>query len=135
MRRTALCAAAAAFSMLASVPAIEASGATTPPSCTHVSKITSTWIKNNRGFTGSVRVTNLTSAPVRNWTITWSAGSKPTLLKVWSARWTQSGKTITVHPAASNATIYPNKSITFGFLAAGAATPPTNVKLNKLACS
>jgi beta-glucosidase len=101
--------------------------------CAVTYKVTSQW---QGGFQGDVTVRNTGSSTV-TWALGWSFPSGQTVTQLWNGAYTQSGSAVTVRGASWNATIAPNGTASFGFIASwtSANAVPTAFTLNGSPCS
>ncbi len=90
----------------------------------------------NVGFTGSVRITNTSSAPL-TWTLAFTFPSGQQVTQGWSATWSQTGSAVTATGLGWNATLAPGASTDIGFNGshAGTNTAPTAFTVNGTACT
>ena len=92
----------------------------------------------NNGFTASVRVTNK-GAALSSWNLTFDLPSGQSVQQGWSAKWAQSGQTVTVTNEAWNGNLGANATVDIGFNGShngnGNSEKPTQFKLNGAACS
>ncbi|MFD6138749.1 glycoside hydrolase family 9 protein [Promicromonospora sp. NPDC060271] len=87
------------------------------------------------GFTGSVRITNDTTAPV-TWTLRFAFPSGQRVTQGWGATWTQSGTAVAATGLAWNATLAPGASTDVGFNGShtGVNTSPSEFTVNGVTC-
>ncbi|RKS72792.1 cellulose binding domain-containing protein [Motilibacter peucedani] len=108
---------------------------TTVDSCKATYKLNGAWNGRHTGFTSTLRFWNTGTAPISDWTLTFTfGGTRQTVTKLWSAAWEQDGATVTATPLAFNRTIQPGKQLTVGFIADGVNANPTSVTLSGTAC-
>ena len=90
----------------------------------------------NVGFTGSVKVTNTSTAPL-TWTLAFAFPSGQQVTQGWSATWSQTGSTVTATGLSWNATLAPGASTDIGFNGShsGTNTAPTTFTVNGTACT
>ncbi|MFI7274915.1 cellulose binding domain-containing protein [Streptomyces sp. NPDC049879] len=84
-----------------------------PGDCAVAYRVTGQW---SGGFQGEVRLTNTGAAPLSGWELAWDFPAGQRVSQLWNGSFTQSGATVTVSPAAWNATLPPGGSATVGFL-------------------
>ncbi|GIJ51433.1 hypothetical protein Val02_83190 [Virgisporangium aliadipatigenens] len=91
----------------------------------------------NNGFTAEVTVTNLGSAPLNGWTVTWDWAGNQQVTNAWNATVTQTGASVSARNVSYNPTIAPGGSTTFGLQAtySGTNSPPTRFTVNGTACA
>jgi endoglucanase len=96
---------------------------TATPTSTPVNGVKVTYTKNDwgSGFTGVVKLTNNTNAPVNNWKVVFSFAGNQSVTQSWNVILVQSGKTVTC-TGDWNKTIAANSSVEFGFNAAYSGT-------------
>ncbi|KOX13499.1 chitin-binding protein [Micromonospora sp. NRRL B-16802] len=91
---------------------------TTPPpaggDCMAVYKVVSAW---QGGFQGEVMIMNHSSAPYNGWTASWTWPNGQSISQIWGATQTSSGSSVTARNVDYNATVAPEGTTTFGFLA------------------
>ncbi|WP_390619810.1 cellulose binding domain-containing protein [Cellulomonas timonensis] len=89
------------------------------------------------GLTGSIRVTNTSTAPLSSWKLVFAFPSGQQLSQGWSATWAQTGSTVTAQNAAWNGALAAGASTDIGFNAThtGTNTNPTAFTLNGVACT
>jgi endoglucanase len=121
---------ALAASMIAVVPLASGAGAAT--GC-KVAYTKSDW---GAGFTSNITVTNLGDAWT-SWTLKYSYAGNQTLTNGWSAKWSQSGKDVTVANEGWNGPVATNGTVTFGgqFTYSGTNVDPTAFTVNGVACN
>ena len=91
----------------------------------------------NNGFTASVRVTNK-GAALSGWTLTFDLPAGQSVQQGWSAKWAQSGQTVTVANESWNGNLGANATVDIGFNGShngNGNTKPTQFTLNGAACS
>lgn len=105
---------------------------TTTGSCA-VTYSASSW---NVGFTGSLKLTNTSTAPL-TWTLAFAFPSGQQLTQGWSATWAQTGSAVTAAGLGWNATLAPGASTDIGFNGShtGTNTAPTSFTVNGVACT
>ncbi|MBD5787227.1 glycoside hydrolase family 6 protein [Cellulosimicrobium terreum] len=91
----------------------------------------------NTGFTGSLRITNDSGAPVQGWALTFAFADGQTITQGWSAQYAQQGSQVTVTPAAWNTTLGAGASVEVGFNGSHSGTnaAPTAFELNGATCT
>jgi cellulase/cellobiase CelA1 len=89
--------------------------------CRAVYQTTNSW---QGGFQGQVTVT-AGSAPISNWTVTWTLAGGQAISQVWSGTLSTSGSVVTVRNASWNGALPAAGSAAFGFNATGTASSPT----------
>jgi cellulase/cellobiase CelA1 len=106
-----------------------------PPSPTcEIDWTTSGW---NGGYQAALKVTNLTSAPVTGWRLTWTFRGGETLQALWPAGYRQDGAAVTVTNPPWNPTLGAGQSVSLGFVANNPnafALAPTDIALNGAHC-
>jgi endoglucanase len=122
---------AAALVGAALVPVVSASGAT--PACTVEYAVTSRW---DTGFQGSVTITN-NMAAVSSWSLSFDFANGQKVTQGWSAKWSQSGTTVTAANESWNGSLATGASVSAGFLGSwsGSNTVPTTFRLNGTTCN
>jgi hypothetical protein len=89
---------------------------TTPPPaggwCSATYAIGSSW---SGGFTANVTVTANPTYPISNWTVTWTWANGQVITSSWNADLTQAGSSVTASSQASNGSLAPGTSTSFGF--------------------
>ena len=88
----------------------------------------------NSGYTAEVTVANNTMDQVDGWDLAVTFAGDDSVQQSWSSTVSQSGKTATFTNAAWNSTIAHHGAVSFGFLANGAPSDPTEVTLNGEPC-
>ncbi|WP_030740607.1 cellulose binding domain-containing protein [Streptomyces sp. NRRL F-5135] len=129
--RALVAAVALAMAGTAFVPQGSASG--TAASCTVEYSVTSQW---SNGFQGSLTLTNH-GTPLENWSLAFDFPGSQKVTQGWSAKWSQSGKTVTAVNESWNGKIATGGSVSAGFTAAtsGSNPAPTAFTLNGSACT
>jgi poly(3-hydroxybutyrate) depolymerase len=79
------------------------------------------------GFQGEVTVANNTAGAITGWTVHLTLSSGQSITQVWNGNLTGTTGTVTVTNASYNGTVGAGGSTTFGFLANGNSTAPTNL--------
>ncbi|MBL7255627.1 cellulose binding domain-containing protein [Actinoplanes sp. LDG1-01] len=106
-------------------PTPTASPTPTPPpagrSCQARLAVTGSW---TGGFQGEVTVT-AGSSGTSGWTAAWQLASGQRITQSWGATVTTTGSAVTAGNVSWNGTLAAGASVTFGFLAEGAATTPS----------
>ncbi|MCF3136597.1 cellulose-binding domain-containing protein, partial [Streptomyces olivochromogenes] len=112
------------------VPVVSASGAT--PACTVEYSVTGQW---DTGFQAAVKVTNH-SAPLSGWRLTFDFAGGQKVTQGWSAKWSQSGTTVTAANESWNASLGTGASVGAGFLGSwsGSNAAPAGFRLNGTTC-
>ncbi|MFI7500070.1 cellulase family glycosylhydrolase [Streptomyces sp. NPDC049687] len=114
------------------LPVMTAHGAT--PACTVEYSVTSQW---DAGFQGAVRITN-NAAALSSWSLTFDFANGQKVTQGWSAKWSQSGTTVTGANESWNGSLGAGASVDAGFVASkpGAANAvPATFKLNGTTCN
>ncbi|GAA3801241.1 cellulase family glycosylhydrolase [Streptomyces phyllanthi] len=126
-----LVAAGVALVGTAVAPVVTASGAA--PACTVEYSVTSQW---DAGFQGAVKITNNQSA-LSSWSLTFDFAGGQKVTQGWSARWSQSGTTVTAANESWNGSLGSGASVSAGFIAtrSGSNPVPTAFKLNGTTCN
>ncbi|MEV0178910.1 cellulose binding domain-containing protein [Streptomyces sp. NPDC050625] len=131
--RSVLLAVAGAVALVGSalVPVVSASGAT--PACTVEYSVTGQW---DTGFQGAVKITNNTAA-LSGWSLTFDFASGQKVTQGWSAKWSQSGTTVTAANESWNGSLGTGASVSAGFLGSwsGSNAVPTAFRLNGTTCN
>ncbi|WP_327291023.1 glycoside hydrolase family 48 protein [Streptomyces sp. NBC_01198] len=88
------------------------------------------------GFTANAKITNLGSAAIDGWTLTYSYTGNQTLQSGWNGTWSQSGKNVTVKSLDWNKTIAANANVTASanFNYSGTNAKPTAFSVNGTVC-
>ncbi len=82
-------------------------------------KASNNWISGNQTFTQLDGIlTNTTSSPITNWTLSCTVPNGSKMDQNWSGVYSLSGSTLTVSPVSYNSEIAPNGSINFGCIIA-----------------
>ncbi|MCX4766227.1 cellulase family glycosylhydrolase [Streptomyces sp. NBC_01275] len=115
----------------ASLPIVTAQGATSV--CTVEYSVTSQW---DAGFQAAVKVTN-NAAAVSSWSLGFDFANGQKVTQGWSAKWSQSGTTVTASNESWNGSLGTGASVSAGFIASksGANAVPTTFKLNGATCN
>ncbi|WAC75684.1 cellulose binding domain-containing protein [Roseateles sp. SL47] len=81
------------------------------------------------GQVPSIKLSNLGSTPLSNWSISFTESNAFTLSNSWSGTFSVNGRTITITPVAWNGTIAPNSSVELGMQISysGAKPVPTGL--------
>lgn len=116
---------------------VTTTGTTTPPpGACRVAYSANTW---NTGFTGSIKLTNTSTAPLTNWRLSFDFANGQTVQQGWNATWTQAGTTVTGAATAGswNATIAPGATVDIGFNGthSGTNNAPAAFSVNGQTCS
>ncbi|MFF7982929.1 cellulose binding domain-containing protein [Streptomyces sp. NPDC007901] len=113
------------------VPVVSASGAT--PACTVQYTVTSQW---DTGFQGSVTITN-NMAAMSSWSLGFDFANGQKVTQGWSAKWSQSGTTVTAANESWNGSLGTGASVSAGFLGSwsGSNAVPTAFRLNGTTCN
>jgi beta-glucosidase len=88
--------------------------------CTAAFKLVGSW---PGGHQAEVTVKNTGSAPLTGWTVGWELGGT-TITSLWNGTHTVAGGRITVRNTASNGSLAPGATTSFGFTANGSAGAP-----------
>ncbi|WP_456825006.1 glycoside hydrolase family 9 protein [Cellulomonas sp. P5_E12] len=109
---------------------------TLPTSTTSSCAVTYSANSWNVGFTGSVKITNTSTAPV-TWTLGFTFPPGQQVTQGWSATWSQTGSAVTATGLGWNATLAPGASTDIGFNGShtGTNTAPTAFTVNGVACT
>ena len=91
-----------------------------PGQCAATATVVSSWAG---GFQGDLAVRNTGTAPLVNWTASFTVPSGVTISSSWNSTYTQTGTTVTIRPAAWNTTIPPGASVNVGFLGSSSGVP------------
>ena len=105
------------------------------PTCRVTYQVHATW---PGGFNTQVTIANTGSTAINGWRLRWSFLGGQEVDDVWSTVAEQSGATVSARNLTWNATIAPERSVTFGFIGAdpGGANPvPGLFTLNGAACT
>ncbi|GCE50128.1 cellulase/cellobiase CelA1 [Thermosporothrix hazakensis] len=109
---------------------------TTPPSavCKVNYSVSNQW---PGGFTASITITNTGKTAINGWTLEFSFPGDQKVQQGWNAKFSQSGKEVTVTNESYNGSIAPGASVNPGFNGSwsGTNTPPTSFTLNGSPCS
>ncbi|MEU2616649.1 cellulase family glycosylhydrolase [Streptomyces sp. NPDC007157] len=131
--RSVLLAVAGAVALVGSalVPVVSASGAT--PACTVQYTVTGQW---DTGFQASVTITN-NMAAMSGWSLGFGFANGQKVTQGWSAKWSQSGTTVTAANESWNGVLATGASVSAGFLGSwsGSNAVPTAFKLNGTTCN
>jgi hypothetical protein len=104
--------------------------------CSVSYRVTTSWPGQ---FQVNMKITNLTSAPISNWTLRYQFAGGQTFVTTWNGNYTQSGANVSVTPVSSNPTIPPGGNYDgAGFNASwdNATDPvPVNFTLNNKRCA
>ncbi|MEU1176931.1 cellulase family glycosylhydrolase [Streptomyces sp. NPDC005820] len=113
------------------VPVMTAQGAT--PACTVEYSVTGQW---DAGFQGAVRITN-NAAAVTSWSLTFDFANGQKVTQGWSAKWSQTGTTVTAANESWNGSLGTGASVDAGFIASKGTTNavPTAFRLNGTTCN
>jgi endoglucanase len=90
------------------------------------------------GFNAQLVLKNTGTTAVNGWQLSWAFGGNQSIGNIWSASSSQKGAVVTATNLASNATIRPGKSLTFGFIGttdAGVNPEPGLFVLNGKPCT
>lgn len=85
--------------------------------------VTNQW---GSGFTGAIRITNSTSAPINGWSVSWEYNSGNSMTNAWNANVSGSGP-YTATNLGWNGTLQPGDSVQFGFQGTASGTVETPV--------
>ncbi|MGQ4336323.1 cellulase family glycosylhydrolase, partial [Streptomyces hayashii] len=131
--RSALLAVAGTVALVAGalLPVVTAQGAA--PACTVEYSVTGQW---DAGFQGAVKITN-NAAAVNGWNLAFDFANGQKVTQGWSARWSQSGTTVTAVNESWNGSLGSGASVSAGFVASrsGANAVPTTFRLNGTICN
>jgi endoglucanase len=88
------------------------------------------------GFVTNVIITNIGTAPINGWTLTFSFGGDQKFTNGWNATISQSGNTITASNVSWNGQIAPGGNTSFGFQGTwnSSDASPTSFTVNGVAC-
>ncbi|WP_328535743.1 cellulase family glycosylhydrolase [Streptomyces sp. NBC_00344] len=126
-------AAAGAFAVAAAavlLPPLTASGAT--PACSVEYSVTNSW---DSGFQAGVKIIN-NGAPTSSWSLKFDFAGTQKVTQGWSAKWSQSGRTVTASNESWNGALPTGGSVDAGFIASGKGSDPapTTFELNGVTC-
>lgn len=95
--------------------------------------VTGRW---DAGFQSAVKITN-NATPVSSWKLTFDFANGQKVTQGWSAKWSQSGTTVTAANESWNGSLGTGASVSAGFIASasGANAVPTTFKLNGTTCN
>ncbi|WP_333741844.1 cellulose-binding domain-containing protein, partial [Streptomyces sp. IBSBF 2806] len=131
--RSALLAAAGTVALVAGalLPVVTAQGAAS--ACTVEYSVTGQW---DAGFQGAVTITN-NSAAVTGWSLAFDFANGQKVTQGWSAKWSQSGTTVTAVNESWNGSLPSGASVSAGFVASrsGTNTVPAAFRLNGTTCN
>ncbi|GAA4461992.1 S8 family serine peptidase [Phytohabitans houttuyneae] len=104
----------------------------TPPAC-EVKYEPNSW---QTGFTANVQIKNTGTATVNGWNLAWRFAGNQQITNAWNGVPTQTGQQVSVVNTASNATISPSGTVSFGFQAtySGVNAVPDAFTLNGAPC-
>jgi cellulose 1,4-beta-cellobiosidase len=102
-------------------------------SCTVTYSVVHTW---PGGLQAQAVLTNTSTSPVSEWTLTWSFADHQRVTDLWNGDFTQSGELVSVTNASYDPTIAPSASVTIGLTASTTVsdTPPAAFQLNGNDC-
>jgi endoglucanase len=108
-------------------------GPTPPPaSCTVAYHVDSSW---SGGFNATVTLKDTGSAPLANWSLTWTVPSGTQLVNGWNATVTQSGSTVTAKAPSWAPDLAAGASASIGFQANGSSSgQPTAYAVDGTTC-
>lgn len=88
------------------------------------------------GFTANAKITNLGTAAISGWTLTYAYSGNQVLQSGWNGDWSQSGKNVTVKSLDWNKTIAANANVTASanFNYSGTNAAPTSFAVNGTVC-
>ncbi|MBN1171034.1 MAG: cellulase family glycosylhydrolase [Micromonosporaceae bacterium] len=89
--------------------------------CSAAYKVTNSWAG---GFMGEVVVTNISTATIGGWKVTWTNQPGTSIDSLWNGTMTVAGSEVTVINASHNGTLAAGSTTTFGFVGTGASTAP-----------
>ncbi|WP_425827668.1 cellulose binding domain-containing protein [Streptomyces fractus] len=109
-----------------------ASASAAAPACTVEYSVTGQW---GDGFQGAVKVTN-NGAAKYSWSLSFGFADGQKVTQGWSAKWSQSGTTVTAGNETWNGALPTGASVSAGFVGSwsGANTVPTAFRLNGTTC-
>ncbi len=89
------------------------------------------------GFVATITITNLGSAPINNWILTFAFPQNQSITQGWNGSFSQTGTQVSIANAAYNARILPASSTNPGFQATWHTNNPSPVlfKLNGVICT
>ncbi|MFE6822412.1 cellulose binding domain-containing protein [Streptomyces sp. NPDC057690] len=113
------------------LPVVTAQGAV--PACTVEYSVTGQW---DTGFQAAVKITN-NAAALSSWNLTFDFADGQKVTQGWSAKWSQSGTTVTAANESWNGSLGTGASVSAGFIASTSKTnaAPTTFKLNGTTCN
>ena len=87
-------------------------------------------------FQGQVTVRSTVPSTLNGWQVRWSFANGQRISQLWHGSYTQTGADVTVTNLPWNATVPPNGTISFGFIAtwSGTNARPTLFRLNGNVC-
>ncbi|WP_199830439.1 cellulase family glycosylhydrolase [Streptomyces sp. MMG1533] len=131
--RSVLLAVAGSVALVGSMTATAVTASGAAPACTVEYSVTSQW---DTGFQGAVNITNNTAA-VSSWKLTFDLANGQKVNQGWSAKWSQSGTTVTAANESYNGSLGTGASVSAGFLASssGSTAVPTSFRLNGTTCN
>lgn len=131
--RSALLAVAGTVALVAGalLPVVTAQGAA--PACSVEYSVTGQW---DAGFQAAVKITN-NAAAMSSWSLAFDFANGQKVTQGWSAKWSQSGTTVTAANESWNASLGSGESVSAGFVASrsGANAVPTTFRLNGTTCN
>ncbi|MFC7550118.1 lytic polysaccharide monooxygenase [Plantactinospora sp. GCM10030261] len=87
--------------------------------CMAVYRVVSSW---SGGFQGEVEIMNHGATPFAGWSANWTWANGQTINSLWNGNLTTSGASVTVTNAPHNATVAPEGTTSFGFVANSGGT-------------
>jgi hypothetical protein len=89
---------------------------TGPSGCRASLVVNSQW---NAGFTGEIRVTNTSAAPIKGWSLGFGLPAGVTVQSGWNGSWSQQGQSVTVRDVGWNADVAAGATVSVGFVGNG----------------
>ncbi|MUL41096.1 cellulose-binding protein [Streptomonospora sp. PA3] len=99
-------------------------GGGTSGACTAEFRSVNSW---SGGYQGEVSVNNTTSGALNGWTVDMTLASGQSISNLWNGEHSGSSGTVTVTNTPWNGTVPAGGSVTFGFVAGGSATAPSDL--------
>lgn len=105
-----------------------------PLSCRATFANTSLW---SSGYVAAVTLTNTGTTPITDWVVMFSFGGDQRILQSWNAVFAQTGAAVTLTHETWNRVIQPGGTVEAGMYGtrSGAATPPTVISVDGVACT
>ncbi|MFZ5542059.1 MAG: glycoside hydrolase family 9 protein [Pseudomonadota bacterium] len=118
----------------ATVSATTKPGSTNPGGCKLTLDTSNDW---GSGQIVSIRLANTGTQPISNWQLSWTGSADFSVVNSWSGTFSTSGRSVSVKPAAWNASIAPGSAAEAGMqLAYGGTRPvPTNAMVAGRNCA